>query len=142
MGATGEMAFIVCICAAYFGMNFMNGTMMGMQSNAIAYGEWRDGKTAKAFIMSTFQWCPKIANAVAGALTGFGLAAIGFVSGMEASAELAQGMINIICLIPAVAFAIAFVAFFFGYRLNSKKMGQIAADLAEREAAKKAAAQE
>ena len=96
----------------------------------------------KAFIMSTFQWCPKIANAVAGALTGFGLAAIGFVSGMEASAELAQGMINIICLIPAVAFAIAFVAFFFGYRLNSKKMGQIAADLAEREAAKKAAAQE
>ena len=59
VGATGEMAFIVCICAAYFGMNFMNGTMMGMQSNAIAYGEWRDGKTAKAFIMSTFQWCPK-----------------------------------------------------------------------------------
>ena len=51
-------------------------------------------------------------------------------------------MINIICLIPAVAFAIAFVAFFFGYRLNSKKMEQIAADLAEREAAKKAAAQE
>ena len=142
VGATGEMAFIVCICAAYFGMNFMNGTMMGMQSNAIAYGEWRDGKTAKAFIMSTFQWCPKIANAVAGALTGFGLAAIGFVSGMEASPELAQGMINIICLIPAVAFAIAFVAFFFGYRLNSKKMEQIAADLAEREAAKKAAAQE
>ena len=61
---------------------------------------------------------------------------------MEASPELAQGMINIICLIPAVAFAIAFVAFFFGYRLNSKKMEQIAADLAEREAAKKAAAQE
>ena len=91
VGATGEMAFIVCICAAYFGMNFMNGTMMGMQSNAIAYGEWRDGKTAKAFIMSTFQWCPKIANAVAGLLTGFGLAAIGFVSGMEASPELAQG---------------------------------------------------
>ena len=112
--------------------------MMGMQSNAIAYGEWRDGKTAKAFIMSTFQWCPKIANAVAGALTGFGLASIGFVSGMEASPELAQGMINIICLIPAVAFAIAFVAFFFGYRLNSQKMEQIAADLAEREAAKKA----
>ncbi len=110
----------------------MNGVMVGMQSNAIAFGEWRDGKTAKAFIMSTFQWCPKIANAVAGFLTGFGLAAIGFVSGMEPSAELAQGMINIICLIPAVALVIAFVAFFFGYRLNSKKMAQIAEDLEKR----------
>lgn len=139
IGAAGEMNFIVCICGIYFGMNFMNGTMMGMQSNAIAYGEWRDGKTAKAFIMSTFQWCPKIANAVAGILTGFGLAAIGFVSGMEASPELAQGMVNIICLIPAVCFGIAFVAFFFGYRLTPKKMEQIAIDLAEREAAKKAA---
>ena len=132
IGATGQMAFIVCICACYFGMNFMNGTMMGMQSNAIAYGEWRDGKTAKAFIMSTFQWCPKIANAVAGLLTGFGLAAIGFTRGMEATPELAQGMINIICIIPAVAFVIAFVAFFFGYRLDSKKMAQIAEDLEKR----------
>ncbi len=132
VGATGAMAFIVCICACFFGMNFMNGVMVGMQSNAIAFGEWRDGKTAKAFIMSTFQWCPKIANAVAGFLTGFGLAAIGFVSGMEPSAELAQGMINIICLIPAVALVIAFVAFFFGYRLNSKKMAQIAEDLEKR----------
>lgn len=137
IGASGMMAFIVCICGIFFGMNFMNGTMMGMQSNAIAYGEWRDGKTAKAFIMSTFQWCPKIANAVAGVLTGFGLASIGFVSGMEATPELAQGMITIICLIPAVCFGIAFVAFFFGYRLTPKKMEQISADLAEREAEKK-----
>ena len=137
IGASGMMTFIVCICGIFFGMNFMNGTMMGMQSNAIAYGEWRDGKTAKAFIMSTFQWCPKIANAVAGVLTGFGLASIGFVSGMEATPELAQGMITIICLIPAVCFGIAFVAFFFGYRLTPKKMEQISADLAEREAEKK-----
>lgn len=136
VGASGMMPFIVCICACFFGMNFMNGTMMGMQSNAIAYGEWRDGKTAKAFIMSTFQWCPKIANAVAGLLTGFGLAAIGFVSGMEPSPELAQGMMTIICLIPAVCFAIGFVLFFFFYRLDSKKMAQIAADLAERKKAK------
>ena len=136
VGASSMMAFIVCICGIYFGMNFMNGTMMGMQSNAIAYGEWRDGKTAKAFIMSTFQWCPKIANAVAGLLTGFGLAAIGFVSGMEASPELAQGMVNIICLIPAVCFGVAFAAFFFGYRLTPKKMEQIAVDLAAREAEK------
>ena len=136
VGASSMMAFIVCICGIYFGMNFMNGTMMGMQSNAIAYGEWRDGKTAKAFIMSTFQWCPKIANAVAGLLTGFGLAAIGFVSGMEASPELAQGMVNIICLIPAVCFGVAFAAFFFGYRLTPKKMERIAVDLAAREAEK------
>ena len=141
VGASSMLAFIVCICGIYFGMNFMNGTMMGMQSNAIAYGEWRDGKTAKAFIMSTFQWCPKIANAVAGLLTGFGLAAIGFVSGMEASPELAQGMVNIICLIPAVCFGIAFAAFFFGYRLTPKKMEQIAVDLAAREAEKGAAAE-
>lgn len=132
IGASGPMAFTVCICAAFFGMNFMNGTMMGMQANAISYGEWRDGKTAKAFIMSTFQWCPKIGNAVTGLLTGFGLTAIGFVSGMDPSPELAQGMINIICLIPAVTFVIAFVAFFFGYRLDSKKMAQIAADLEAR----------
>lgn len=137
IAATGEIPFIVCICACYFGMNFMNGSMMGMQSNAITYGEWKFGKTAKAFIMSTFQWCPKIGNAVAGLLTGFGLSAIGFVSGMEASPELAQGMVNIICLIPAVFFVIAFFLFLFGYRLSPKKMQQIEADLAERESKKR-----
>ena len=137
-GASDMMIFTVGICGIYFGMNCMNGTMMGMQSNAIAYGEWRDGKTAKAFIMSTFQWCPKIGNAVAGVLIGFGLGAVGFVTGMQPSLELAQGMMVIICLVPAIFFGIAFVGFLFGYRLTPSKMAQIAEDLAEREEKKKA----
>lgn len=132
VAAQGMMVFIVCICACYFGMNIMNGSMMGMQSNAIAYGEWRDGKTARAFIMSTFQWCPQIANAAAGALTGFGLAAIGYVAGMEPSIEMAQGFINIICLIPAAGFTIAGLMFFFLYPLGQKKMAQIALEIEAR----------
>jgi Na+/melibiose symporter-like transporter len=133
-GAADKWIFVGCMCIVFFGMNFMNGTMMGVQSNAIAYGQWRDGKAPKAFIMSTYQWCPQIANAVAGALMGAGLSSIGFTKGMEASPELAQGMINIICLVPAIVFAVGFVVFFFGYRLNSKKMAQIAQDLQDREA--------
>ena len=61
---------------------------------------------------------------------------------MEATPELAQGMITIICLIPAVCFGIAFVAFFFGYRLTPKKMEQISEDLAKRAEEKKLVAAE
>ena len=133
-GAMDKWVFVGCMCVVFFGMNFMNGTMIGVQSNAIAYGQWRDGKAPKAFIMSTYQWCPQIANAVAGALMGFGLSAIGFTKGMEATPALAQGMINIMCLVPAVVFAVGFIVFFFGYRLNSEKMAKIAQDLQDREA--------
>lgn len=137
VGAHDKWFFTACICACYFGMNFMNATLVGIQSNAIAYGEWRNGIVGKGFIMATFQWTPRIGVIASSALYGFGLAALGFTKGMEATPEIAQGMVNIICLIPGVLFAIAFVLFILFYRLGRSKMDTISADLEERHEARK-----
>ena len=123
----------------YFGMNFMNGTMMGMQSNAIAYGEWRDGKTAKAFIMSTFQWCPKIANAVAGAADRLrpGRHRLRVAAWRRRPSSL-RAWSNIICLIPAVCVRrrVRGVLLRLPPELR-RRWSRSPADLAAREAAKK-----
>jgi len=141
VGLSSPYAFIVCICICYLGMNFMNGILLAIQSDAISYGEWKHGDTAKAFIMGTFQWTPKIGMIIASALYGFGLASVGYTAGVAATPELAQAMINIICLIPGVCFAVAFVLMLIGYPLSKAKMTEILAELKNREEAKKAASQ-
>ena len=139
IGAMNMYVFIACVSGCFFGMNFQNACMIGMQSCAVRYGEWRDGKTARAFITSTFQWSPQISNMITGVVMGAGLASIGFVKGMDPNPELAQGFITIISFLPAIVMGIGFVCFFFLYPLNNKKMAQINADLEARKAEKAAA---
>lgn len=129
------LIYTVCLCLAFYGMNFMNGTQLALQSDTLLYGEWKTGTKSKAFLMSVFQWCPKLGNIVSGAVVGFGLAAIGYVEDMEVTAAFTSGMNNIINLLPALFMLIALGLIVFLYKLNTRTMVKIQADLASRESA-------
>ena len=138
-GAANMYLFTVLVGAIFFGMNFQNATMVGIQANVVAYGEWKHGKACRAFIPSTFQWCPQIANLVTGIVMGAGLASIGYVKGMDPDPQMAQGFVNLIAIYPGIIFGVALVLFFFLYPLDQKKMDEINRDLAAKHAAEEAA---
>ena len=142
IGALNMWVFTALVAGIFFGMNFQNATFLGMGSNACRYGEWRDGKVPRSFIVSTYQWCPQISNAVAGVAMGTGLAAIGYVKGMDPDPSMAQGFISLIATIPSIFFAISLILLLVAYPLGKKRMEEISADLAEREAKREAEKEE
>ena len=102
-------------------------------SNAIAYQEWKKGKTSKAFIMGTIQWCPNIGKILQGALVGFGLGAIGYSKEITvAPPEMVTGIAFLTFMVPAIVLIVCFVLFFFMHRLDAKQMAVINADLDKR----------
>ena len=142
VGALNMWVFTVLVGGVFFGMNFQNATFLGMGANACRYGEWRDGKVPRSFIVSTYQWCPQISNAVAGIAMGTGLSAIGYVKGMDPDPAMAQGFINLIATIPSIFFGISLVLLLVAYPLGKKRMEEINADLAKRSAEKENASAE
>ncbi len=133
IAATSVIGFTICVCASFVGTNIMMAVEFSCMSNAIAYQEWKNGKTAKAFIMGTIQWCPNIGKIIQGALIGFGLAAIGYSKDIAvATPEMAQGISFLTFMVPALVLFAAAILFFFMHRLTSKQMAEINADLLKR----------
>lgn len=115
-------------------------TGMGMVVNfaiyadAADYAEWKTGKSAKALIMSVSALPAKISGALVGAITGFGLAAIGYTADAAATPQLVQGLINLSTLLPAACAFVALVALSF-YKLDNATMAKISEELAAKRAA-------
>jgi sugar (glycoside-pentoside-hexuronide) transporter len=103
-------------------------------SDVADYAEWKTGKNAKGLIMSISALPMKIAAAVAGAITGFGLAAIGYSAEAAATPQLIQGIIVLSTLLPAACALISLITLNF-YKLDNKTMAKIHEELAARNAA-------
>lgn len=137
--ASSQVVFTVAIVANFFGYNMMMAVEFSCMANAITYQEYKKGETAKAFIMGTIQWCPNIGKIFQGAISGFGLAAIGYSAEVTvASASMVQGITFMTFMVPAIALIVSFVCFFFMHRLTSSQMEVAEAALAERNAERKA----
>ena len=142
IGSTSVLVFTVIVCATFFGANMMMSVEYSCMSNGIAWQEWKQGETAKAFIMGTIQWCPNIGKIFQGFMVGWGLAAVGYTSNAEVTPELVQGITMITFLLPAAVMGICTLAFVLMHRLTTDQVHQINADLDARHNAKKAEAEE
>lgn len=120
--ARDAVTFTTLISLGWLGFSFMNGTQLALQADCVLYSEYQHGRSAKAFLMSSFQWCPKIAGLIAGAVIGFGLTAIGYSSGVEGTPELVAGMNNLITLVPLAVLVAGLVAMIGWYRLDTSQM--------------------
>lgn len=135
--ASSQIIFTVAICANFFGYNMMMAVEFSCMANAITYQEYKKGETAKAFIMGTIQWCPNIGKIFQGAISGFGLAAIGYSADVAVITDaMVQGITFMTFMVPAIALIIGFIAFFFLHRLSSAQMEEAEIALAERKAAR------
>ena len=110
--------------------------VFAMYTDSADYSEWKTGRRATGLVMSASTMAQKFGWAIGGALTGWMLAAFGFVANVEQSADTIFGIKSMISWVPAISSALAGFMMLF-YKLNEKKMSQIELELNQRRAAEK-----
>lgn len=125
-----------------FALNLAIGFVLGpksplafsMYADTADYNEWRTGRRATAMTFAAATFSQKLGGAIASALIGWLLAAIGYVANAQQSTGSQTGIVLLISVIPGViALLAAFVMRY--YSLDNQQLLKIQCDLQQRKAA-------
>lgn len=110
----------VAVCSAIVnsGVGFMLVFITVILSEVVDYGEYKLGTRNESILFSMQTFVVKFAGAFSGFLSGAGLALIGYEANVQQTVFAENGMRIIMCLIPAVLFALCFFVYIKGYRLT------------------------
>lgn len=103
----------------------------GMMCDSIDYGDYKFGIRNEGISSSLMSFSVKLASAITGSLSIWLLAATGYVAGAQQSASAITGINVIVNLIPAILQLVGIIPLIW-YKLDSKKMDEIAIALKER----------
>ena len=121
-----------------FTVIFCIGSLLGMVSSSmstalfsdtVVYGEWKTGKNIRAFTMALQTFPIKVGVFIRSGVITFGLMAIGFVANTEPTARVVDGISSIMSFTPAIACIISAGIFYFGYRIEDKRIQQMEKEL-------------
>jgi len=124
-----------------FALNLAIGFVLGpksplafsMYADTADYNEWRTGRRATAMTFAAATFSQKLGGAIASALIGWLLAAIGYVANEQQSSGSQTGIVLLISVIPGViALLAAFVMRY--YSLDNQQLAKIQFDLQQRKA--------
>jgi len=124
-----------------FALNLAIGFVLGpksplafsMYADTADYNEWRTGRRATAMTFAAATFSQKLGGAIASALIGWLLAAIGYVANEQQSTGSQTGIVLLISVIPGViALLAAFVMRY--YSLDNQQLEKIQFDLQQRKA--------
>ncbi len=104
-------------------------------ADTVIYGEWKTGKSIRAFTMALLNLPIKVGVLIRGAVLTVGLMAIGFVANATPTPRVTEGIHSIMTLAPALGYAVAAVIFYFGYKLDDKRVFEMQEEIAARKAA-------
>ncbi|MEN3156885.1 MFS transporter [Alkalimonas sp. NCh-2] len=122
-----------------FALNLAIGFVLGpksplafsMYADTADYNEWRTGRRATAMTFAAATFSQKLGGAIASALIGWLLAAIGYVANEQQSSGSQIGIVLLISVIPGViALLAAFVMRY--YTLDNQQLVTIQFDLQQR----------
>jgi glycoside/pentoside/hexuronide:cation symporter, GPH family len=135
-GPESILAIFVLGTITEFSTGPMVALFFAMLADTADYSEWKTNRRATGLFYSAGTVAMKFGSGVGGALTGFLLAAFGYVAAAEGvaavqSAEAIQGIRLLISVIPAAVALLMFIAFLF-YRLDELRLSEIESDLALR----------
>jgi GPH family glycoside/pentoside/hexuronide:cation symporter len=126
---------------AIFALNLAIGFVLGpksplafsMYADTADYNEWRTGRRATAMTFAAATFSQKLGGAIASALIGWLLAAIGYVANEQQSTGSQTGIVLLVSVIPGViALLAAFVMRY--YSLDNQQLAKIQFDLQQRKA--------
>ncbi len=122
--------------AASVGVQMVMTVMWALEADTVEYGEWRTGMRIEGLTYSFFSFTRKCGQALGGSVPAFLLAASGYVPNAEVQSESAiAGIQQAMALVPAVAFAAAFVLMLF-YPLTDARFAQLVQEIKDRRQAK------
>lgn len=102
--------------------------VFSMYADTADYSQWRNGRRATAMIFSAASFSQKLGGALAGAMIGWMLGALGYVANQQQNAGSELGIVLLMTLIPAVFALLAVIVVRF-YSLTEKQMKQIHSEL-------------
>jgi len=121
--------FVVLAAVSYAGISIPNAVTWAFVSDAIDYGEWKNGERREGITYSVFNFSRKIAQAIAGACSGLGLGAVGYIANAKQSAHALLGIKALLLLYPAVSIFLAALVLGVLYNLSDAKFSEIIVEL-------------
>jgi melibiose permease len=116
----------------FFGFGFSNVLTSVMLADAVDYGEWKLGYRSESIVFSMQTFMVKVAMAISGMITGFGLAAFGFIANKPQSATALTGIRTLMFIVPAFLIMISLVIYIRYFKLNGAYYKGITQQLSER----------
>lgn len=148
LGAAGFTSLFLT-SAATIGMVYFSlglgavGVMMSMtvmwalEADTVEYGEWKTGIRIEGLTYSFFSFTRKCGQALGGSIPAFLLAGSGYIPNASTQSESAlQSIQQGIALVPATAFALAFILMLF-YPLTDKRHAELVKEIQDRRASGK-----
>lgn len=133
------MPFTIIMSAAFIFYSVAHSAEAALYSFVVDYTQWKTGKDLKPFMMTLFSLVPKVGTTIGAAVLGYGLVAVGFnVKAKVQTPAAIEGIRALLSGLPAVLAIVGAVAIFL-CPLAEKKIEEMHADLAKREAERKAA---
>lgn len=117
---------------ALFILNLMSPMLTIMMMDAIDYGVWRTRENVRAVSFAAISVMGRVAGGLSGAVLGMLLSVFGYVANQKQTSRALFGIASAYCIVPAVLFVLIAVAVGIGWKLNEKKMAEIASDLEKR----------
>ena len=105
--------------------------LWAMMADVADYSEWKNNRRATGIVFSAIVFALKAGLGFGGAITGYVLAAYGYVPNAVQSPEALNGILMTMSIYPAVTFALCAVILFF-YKITRKLEVQMAEELTER----------
>jgi len=118
----------------FFGFGFSLVLTSVMLADAVDYGEWKLGVRSESIVFSMQTFMVKFAMAIAGLVTGLGLAAFGFVANARQSASSLTGIRVLMFGVPIALLLASLGIYLKGYRLNGEYFQRVKDELAARRA--------
>jgi glycoside/pentoside/hexuronide:cation symporter, GPH family len=126
---TNIYSFTILSAIAFIGISIPNGITWAFVSDIIDYGHWVSGERKEATTYSLFNFSRKLAQSLAGFLSGIGLTLIGYVPNVAQSAGTLLGIKGLLTLYPAVALTISLLIIGLMYKLTDEKHAEVMKDL-------------
>jgi Na+/melibiose symporter-like transporter len=131
-GQISLVLYIAINCVMSVGMYMFSSFSVIYMLDAGEYGFYKTGKDNRTVGMSMMNIPMKIGMAVGGAVGGFGLASIGFSTGMTVTASFISNFMWLLGGIPAAFYLLGSIVMAIGYRITDADAALYAKENAER----------
>ncbi len=135
---TNPWIFVLVTFFGNFGMYYFNMVVWAYITDVIDYQEVKTGNREDGTVYGVYSFARKIGQALAGGLSGFALAAIGYVSepGAVQTDSVREGIYNIATIFPGICYVLVALILIFAYPLSKRVVEQNGEILTQRRKAK------
>ena len=123
------VVWMLCYCTTWIGVSIFILICWAMITDVIDDTQVKTGSRSDGTIYSIYSFCRKLGQALSSGLIGVLLSMIGYSASTAFDQQVVDGIYNITCLAPGIAFVLMFLSLMFLYPLDKKTVDENAEKL-------------